>query len=183
MRLFFAIKIPKSPELQAVAQTLRGWSSAVRVVDPDQWHLTLRFLGDTDSEQQTDLKIAAADIASRVEPFTLSTNGIGAFSRRGQLSVIWIGIAVPPELQQLHDELERAAVTIGFLPDRHPFRPHLTLGRLKSKPPIQLRRWLDSQENIPYATVAVESLALIQSELTPQGSIYATVQTWPLTGE
>lgn len=180
LRLFFAVDIPATPALAAVVEPLERWPYAVRTVPPAQWHLTVRFLGDSEPDRVPDLCAAAEEIAAGISPFALPLGGVGTFSMRGRLSVVWIGVEVHPALQRLHDELERMAVGLGFLPDQRPFRPHLTIGRFKSAPPPPMRKWLDAHPETACGLAQIDALALIRSQLTPQGSVHEPVKTWAL---
>jgi RNA 2',3'-cyclic 3'-phosphodiesterase len=174
LRLFFAVDIPPTPALAAIVEPLERWPMAVRQVPAAQWHLTVRFLGDTEPERVPELCAAAEGIAAGISPFALPLGGVGTFSMRGRWSVVWIGVEVH------HDELETAAVAFGFLPDQRPFRPHLTIGRFKSAPPPQMRKWLDVHRDTPCGMAQVDSVKFIRSQLTPQGSVHEPVKTWAL---
>jgi 2'-5' RNA ligase len=180
LRLFFAVTIPPIPELRTVVEPLERWSTAVRPVPSEQWHLTVRFLGDTEPDQVCGLREAAANIAAGIAPFALSLSDVGTFSMRGRLSVIWIGIEVHPALQQLHEELEAAAVTLGFLPERRPFRPHLTIGRFKAASPPALQKWLETHRATSCGRVDIEAFELVRSQLTPHGAVHQLVERWTL---
>ncbi|HUQ72806.1 MAG TPA: RNA 2',3'-cyclic phosphodiesterase [Planctomycetaceae bacterium] len=181
LRLFFALKIPATPDLTAVIEPLRRWPVAIRAVAVDQLHLTVRFLGDTDPDCAPLLCAAAERVAAQTSPLTLTLMGVGSFAVRGRMSVVWIGIDDNAALQQLHNRLKTEAVTLGFLSDQRAFRPHLTIGRVKAVPPPQLTRWLEANRAISCGTVDIAALELIRSELTPRGPVYETVSEWALT--
>ena len=112
-----------------------------RIVRPENWHITLRFLGET-STLQADAIRAHLDQHLLVEPFRLRLAGLGGFPRERKASVLWMGLAGDLELlNALAEECEAAAVRAGFEPEGRPFHPHVTLSRIR--PPLDVREFID----------------------------------------
>ena len=112
-----------------------------RPVPPENWHLTLRFLGAT-SAQQRDRVLAYLDDHLAVEPFRISFTDLGAFPRETRASVLWMGTAGAVEqLAATAAICEAAVVAAGFEPEGRPFHAHLTLSRIR--PPQDVRPLVD----------------------------------------
>ncbi|MCP3996460.1 MAG: RNA 2',3'-cyclic phosphodiesterase [bacterium] len=112
-----------------------------KLVHPENWHITLRFLGDT-STMQADAIRAHLDQHLMVERFRLRLSGLGGFPRERKASVLWMGLAGDLEpLNTLADECETAAVRAGLEPEGRPFHPHITLSRIR--PPQDVRSLID----------------------------------------
>uniref|UniRef100_A0A7C2JZD7 RNA 2',3'-cyclic phosphodiesterase n=1 Tax=Schlesneria paludicola TaxID=360056 RepID=A0A7C2JZD7_9PLAN len=179
-RTFFAIRLEPTLPLQAALAALQRWSSVVRSVSPDHLHLTVRFLGDLAPAAVPDLAEAAQLAVSDVVAFSLSLTGVLSFQSRGRLSVIWVGVRDHPQLQRLSSNLDAALEPLGIRPDSRPFHPHLTLGRVRARPPVPMLHWLDTQRDTDFGLFPVSSLELLRSELTPKGPVYSLLETIPL---
>ena len=100
-------------------------------VPPENWHLTLRFLGATE-EPARDRVVGFLDEQPLVEPFTLGFTGLGAFPRPGRATVLWLGVERgADELANLAATCEEAARAAGFEAEERPFHAHLTLSRIR----------------------------------------------------
>ena len=181
LRAFIAIKVEASQSLRKVLRTLRDMGRHVRPVDPDALHLTLRFLGQTD-EAQVGRIVAAVESAVETEAsFSLRIEGLGAFPDSRRPSVIWAGMEQAEPLNRIVVRIDEGLETLGIDRDDRPWRPHLTLARVKSRPPSQLRDLLESQAATPFATQSVSSVDLMQSDLTPAGPQYTVLASTLLT--
>jgi len=126
-RLFVAIDLPGSvkSEIAALTRHLAG----VRLVIPEQLHLTLRFIGEV--EEQAMLAIKDSLAAAKSPPLTLSLSGAGYFPGGSHPRVLWIGLTQDSLLLQLQREIERAVQAAGIPGDARPFTPHITIARTK----------------------------------------------------
>ncbi len=130
VRLFVAVEIPDETR-SLLAATLSEYRLPGRLVAPESWHLTLRFLGDTD-EVGFDRVCAELDQARLGRSFRLGLGGLGAFPRPDNATVLWIGLnGDVGALIDLAGVVEDAVEEAGFTPEDRPFRPHLTLSRLR----------------------------------------------------
>ena len=134
MRLFAAIPMP-DPAREALLHLLaklEHTSWPVRWVGDDNLHLTVKFYGEVPDEDVTRLEdeLAAAVRGTAVLPMQL--NGVNAFPALRHPRVIWAAVDAPPALELVQHRVEQAAARAGFPPEGKPFRPHITLGRLKS---------------------------------------------------
>jgi 2'-5' RNA ligase len=180
-RLFIAVTLPEEAR-HAVATLLDGHGKPLpgRVVHPRNWHLTLRFLGDTDDVAYERL-LAALDQAPLGEPFRVALGRPGAFPQPARATVLWVGFAKGgAELQRLADAVEAAVELAGFPPEDRPFRPHLTLSRIR---PHQDVRPVIDRLSFDGISWTVGEVAIIRSHLGPGGPRYEQLEQTILGGE
>jgi len=196
MRLFTALELPDEPR-KHLARLIDFWKEHLvpalrssRGIDapPVSWvrdenlHITLKFVGEV---PDADLPNVCAVLAGveQVGLVTVNAARLEGLPVRGPIHTICAEITGNVErLGQLHDLVNRAGASLGLPRESRPFRPHITVGRLRRPLPAQVRSSLnkvaDSQMPGPVFTVA--SLALIQSELLPSGPRYTPLARFPL---
>jgi RNA 2',3'-cyclic 3'-phosphodiesterase len=148
--------------------------AGIRFVRPEGIHLTLRFLGDASAAQLEQLRPLLAKAAAACAPGEAQVGGVGTFPERGSPRVLWLGLAVPPQVLELQQACERAAGQIGFPPETRPFRPHLTLGRWRDRAPHPELPAVD------LGTTRLETLVLYESELRRDGASYTALARFAL---
>ena len=163
-RLFLGIPLPDDVRgaVEAHLRTAFGERLPGRAVPPRNWHLTLRFLGDTPRDRFGSLMDAlrGAELGSA---FELSLAGLGAFPRPARATVLWVGVGDGrAEITALAGELERAARRAGFAAEEKPFSPHLTVSRVN--PPADLRRAIEAAPPLE-ARMRVNEAVLFRSHL------------------
>lgn len=178
MRLFVSVDLAVD-ELRA-AQTPFESPDGVRLVDPTQVHITLKFLGDVKSDQyeriETALTKAVTD--ATVSPFDVHVGGYGSFPSHDYISVIWVGIRDGGEqLRQLHEAIEERMVALGFDPAEHDFTPHATIARMDHAGGKEHVQTVLSEQNPDLGSMHVSEIHLTESTLTPDGPEYDTVTT------
>lgn len=186
-RLFVAIDLGEEARAALVAAqaACRKLALPVRWVDPAGAHLTLKFLGDTDADRVDALAAALRTVVAAQEPFALRTGGLGAFPNARRPRVLWLGLAGDLErLARLHRALEAALAGLGFPPEERPFRPHLTLGRFRegARPDRvdDLAAVIAASSRWPAASLLVDAVRLMRSELGPGGARYTSLAVAPL---
>jgi 2'-5' RNA ligase len=178
-RLFVGIPFPAELRegLETYLRDTFGERMPGRPVPPANWHLTLRFLGDTDAEHHRVLvdELTAID---RGPAFDLSLAGLGAFPRAARATVLWIGVGDgAAELRALAAKIEAAAVRAGFAPEPKPYSPHLTLSRIQ--PAADLRRAIDAAP--PFGgRMRVTEFVLFRSHLGGGPPRYERIVGFPL---
>lgn len=115
---------------------------ALAWVPAQKLHLTLKFLGDADEERVARLVRAANNVAARHRPFELTLGGVGAFPNFRRPRVVWLGMESEPRLELLHHDVEVAAADVGYELEGRPFRPHVTLARVREQLPAERARTL-----------------------------------------
>jgi RNA 2',3'-cyclic 3'-phosphodiesterase len=179
VRLFLAINlIPEvRRELAAATAELRDCAPELSWVSEPLLHLTLKFLGDQPPERVDDIQAALAGVAGRHRELLMTLGGIGAFPNFRRARVVWIGVGQDPRLEFLHHDVEVACEALGFEVEGRPFRPHLTLARVKQPLPEQRARVLSRQaKRTDYRTdFIVRSIDLMRSDLSAEGPTYTTL--------
>jgi 2'-5' RNA ligase len=150
-----------------------------RWVDPGNFHLTLRFIGEVDEGVAADIDEALVRLRAR--RFTLQLAGTGVFGG-GKPRALWVGVERHPELVALRDRIEKALIRIGLEPDQRKFAPHVTLARLREPVLDKLGEFLAANAQFRAAPLPVEHFSLIASFPTKAGSIYEDQADYPLSG-
>jgi 2'-5' RNA ligase len=184
VRLFLALELPASlrDRLAALQSRLRPTSAGWRWVRPEGIHLTLRFLGEVEAQQDSACRSAWRDAVRPLPPFRFSVEGIGRFPPAGRPRVLWVGVREEGSagvLQALVGRLERAARECGFPPERRRFSPHLTLARAArgGRP-----EWHGGAKESLGERVEVDRVLLFLSELRPSGARYTALDSFDLQG-
>jgi 2'-5' RNA ligase len=131
LRLFVALSLPD--EVRLGLSHLCCGLPGVRWVAPENFHITLRFIGEIDGGTADDIDAALCGI--RAPAFTLELAGVGHFGDDSKVRAVWAGVRPQPALQHLHDKIESAVVRAGARPDGQRFRPHVTLAWPNQPPP------------------------------------------------
>jgi len=180
LRAFIAIDIPSEIKKAIAAQTasLQAQSGrAVRWVAIENFHLTLKFLGEV-SPANIDLFSQALQLeCSQAAPFEITVSALGCFPTAHRPRVIWIGLQVPAELNKLQQIIEAAAARLGFAPEDKPFSPHLTIGRVREQASSNDLKLLDASIKATsigtLGTFTAREVVLFKSDLQPAGPVYS----------
>ncbi|HUF35559.1 MAG TPA: RNA 2',3'-cyclic phosphodiesterase [Gemmatimonadales bacterium] len=133
MRLFAAVPLPPPArdQVAGLLGRLRERELPVRWVGDEGLHLTLKFYGEVAPDRLEVIEEAVRQAGEGGEPLPLRLAELGAFPAPARPRVLWLGIDAPPALELLQDRLERKSEAIGFQPEGVPYRPHVTLGRVR----------------------------------------------------
>jgi 2'-5' RNA ligase len=190
IRAFIAVDLPAEIQecLDHVVGTLKQDMGRVpiRWVAPQNIHLTLKFLGDVSLNNLEVLRELLRVEAAAQKPIVISIGGVGAYPKIRSPRVIWVGVEAPPELDILQRGIDSHATRIGYAPDRRPFSPHLTLGRVsRNASPLEVRKIGDAltHQNVGFLGVArIRAVHLYRSDLRPDGAVYTRLFTAPFNG-
>ena len=179
VRTFIAFDINNPSVLQKfteVQDSLVRTGADLRIVDPQNIHMTMRFLGDV-SVGRID-SIHECMKKTDFSAFTCEIHGVGVFPHIGHPRVVWAGISKgSDELKKIADQLENGLRQLGFRPDPKGFSPHLTLARIRTgRNKAELAHLIQQMEGYEFGTVKADCLKLKKSVLTPKGPIYSTLR-------
>lgn len=187
VRLFIACELPDDVRVAIgqVIETLRGRSgNAVRWIRPEGVHVTLKFLGEVPVKKLPSIKLAIQEAVVGHSPFELEFSNIGTFGGREGLRIMWVGVAGDVlRLEALVRSVNAALAVVGFEPERRPFRPHLTLGRVRDEIPTRQRAEIEvavGKMEVPPNTWRTTQVTLMRSRLTANGAVYEPLATFPL---
>ncbi len=169
MRLFVAIDLPGSLRERISALAGAGIPGA-RWVPPENYHVTLRFIGETPGYLAEEIDHAL--LAIRARGFTLSLAGLGTFARGGKATALWVGVERNPELEHLRGKIETALRRCGLEPERRRFQPHVTLARLDNVMEEKLARFVAAHNLFRADPIEVEHFTLFSSLLGKDQAIY-----------
>lgn len=185
MRLFLAINIP-GPLRQALAdvvQPLRELAPEIRWTAEPKLHLTMKFLGEHEENRLGAVESAMQMVGNQHAPTEVMLHGLGAFPNTRRPRVLWIGVEHSARLELLAHDIESVFESIGFEGEGRPFRPHITVGRVRESLELEqarslarLARRTQLDEFLP-----VESLDLMRSIPGNGGSAYEILATVPLS--
>ncbi|OAQ53237.1 2'-5' RNA ligase [Natrinema mahii] len=184
MRLFASVDLPDDlAEPVADLQAAFDDASGLDVTDPEQAHVTMKFLGDVDEDRlpalERALETAVADAG--VDPFTVRYGGLGVFPSLEYISVVWLGVADgSEELTRLHEAIEDRTTAMGFDAEDHDFTPHVTLARMTHAGGKELVQELVEERDPTIGEARVDEVRLTESSLTDEGPVYSTVASFPL---
>lgn len=176
-RLFIAVKIEPTRPLRKVLSQLEAMGRAVKPIAADKLHLTLKFLGDTDLALVPQVSDFLRKAVGEATKFEMPLVGLGAFPHPRRPSVVWVGTQESETLVDIAGSLERLLRPLGFKRERRRFEPHVTLARIRSKPPGELAELLDADQSTDFGAVPVASVQLFQSELRSDGPQYTVLST------
>jgi RNA 2',3'-cyclic 3'-phosphodiesterase len=175
MRTFIAIELPAEIKsaLAAAQDELRQARAQVSWTKPDNLHLTLKFLGEIEAAQINSIAQACAETARQYGALSLHLDQLGCFPNSRQPRVVWAGLAGDlSALAELQKHLEDQIAALGLAHDIKPFRPHLTLGRVKTPPKGKQLAEAVAAYRLPALAFTGAEIVLMQSQLQPTGSIY-----------
>jgi 2'-5' RNA ligase len=174
MRLFVGVPIVDDARREVVAllARLREREWPVRWVHDEGSHLTLKFYGEV-APERLDVIAESVRLACRgTAPLPLRLGALGAFPSGSRPRVLWVGLDAPPELGLLQERLEETGEAIGFPPEGAPFRPHVTLGRVREGQRFPRGGLDEHQASYARAAFVADRVVLYESVLTRQGPRY-----------
>ena len=188
-RLFLAAPLPDAlrDHIATLISSLASEGWPVRWVSPEGAHLTLHFLGETAPERAELLRLGLPGLVAPHRRFELHSAQLGVFPALDHPRVLWLGLTGPLQrLQALHDDLVSPLRHLGFAVEQAPFRPHITLGRVRDGAPpdlataIQGRLAANAVEPLGEITMPVAEVVLYQSILGREGARYVALSRSPL---
>src|SRR5580658_419421 len=175
LRLFVGIEFP--PELKLRLSLLQSGIAGARWIDPGNFHLTLRFIGEVNESTAADVDEALLRLKAR--PFSVQLAGVGVFGG-DKLRQLWVGVEREPALSALQGKIELALIRIGLPPEPRKYVPHVTLARLRDPRRSELQEFLAANTLFRAAPLPVDRFSLIASYPTKAGSVYEDQADYPL---
>lgn len=176
MRLFIAIALPQEVR-DDLARLQRGLRSA-RWITPENFHLTLAFLGELEGTQAADVDAALSSL--RLPAFSLRLEGVGVFGEGRKLRALWAGVAPSATLTHVQAKIVRAIELAGQPPAARKFKPHVTLARFKGASDHDICRYLEENGLFRTKDFDVDEIQLFSSFRAGNGPIYRPETSYPL---
>jgi 2'-5' RNA ligase len=186
IRSFIAVDLSETArgQIEELIRELKKSDASVGWARVEGIHLTLKFLGNVAPDAIEQMKPVLAEIACETDPIHIEPVGCGAFPTIKQPRVVWVGLrGEGAPLAKLQKRVEEAMVTFGFEPENRPFKPHLTVGRVKGRQRIlALQQILLDHRDFRAEPFDVTELVLYKSELRPDGARYTPLFKAPFAG-
>ncbi|MCL6472495.1 MAG: RNA 2',3'-cyclic phosphodiesterase [Firmicutes bacterium] len=185
MRLFVGIELPSHLKhvLYNISEPLRSQLSNTRWVSPENIHLTLKFLGSTEDEKLDEIVNAIENAIKNFRKFYFSLDSVGGFPSSRKARVLWVGISHgSSELIELSKAIEESLAPLGFEIEKKPFKPHITLARIRIPTSIESAATQMPSGEISGRVVNVDGITIFQSRLKPTGAEYEAIRFIPLQG-
>ena len=189
MRLFVSIDLPDqlADPIGEVQELFEG-AGGLNVTDPEQAHVTMKFLGDVDEDRLDEVTAAVergvergVDHAGIADSFPARFAGLGVFPSPDYISVVWLGVEVgKEEMTALHECIEDETTDIGFDPEENEFTPHVTLARMEHADGKERVQEVVEDRHPTVGEMVVDEVRLTKSDLTQDGPEYSTVESFPL---
>jgi 2'-5' RNA ligase len=159
MRLFVALELP--PHVREQVALLAGGVPGARWVKPENYHLTLRFIGEQPAHRAEE--IDAALLALRGRAFRLAFAGVGTFEKAGRSTALWLGVERNEALERLRAKIETALQRAGLAPERRRFLPHVSLARVDGVAEPRLASYVQAHNLFRTEPVEVGHFTLFSS--------------------
>ncbi len=192
-RGFISIDVNPNEEMHEFIDSIERTGAPLNMVDPNQLHITVKFLGDTEEDQIDEIVEKAKFAVEPYNPFKIDLKGTGAFPHLGFMKVVWIGSEMSQEeeqdskneeftlLEDVAHRVEEELVPLGFERDDREFSPHITVARVKGgKNKEKLKRAVEKYQDEHFKTWKVDKLTLKKSVLKKTGPEYHTLEEIPL---
>jgi len=178
MRTFIAVDVSSGAiaKLQSEILSAAGWSRReVKLVEPQNFHFTLIFLGEKGEADIAKIKLELAKV--RFEPFSLTYTGIGAFPKSSSARIVWMGVDKDggEKLSSLANEVIAKMAELGIPADK-PFSPHLTIFRARDRP-VQMAEIVARYQGRTFGSDLIDRVNLKKSDLSPSGPSYSNIYT------
>ncbi|MGB7287202.1 MAG: RNA 2',3'-cyclic phosphodiesterase [Salaquimonas sp.] len=174
-RLFCALKIPSALRLQL--SEIKGGLSGARWIEPENYHITLRFFGDINRHIANDLALALSGIDR--DAFDLEIDRLDAFGNAKPHS-LYAHVMSEQSLLDLQSEIEWIAKRLGLQPDRRKFSPHITLARLRDTTPLEVAGFIAARGGFHSAKFEIGEIQLLSSKDSIGGGPYVTEARYAL---
>ncbi len=179
IRTFIAVDIEGelSEKLSRLAESLAATGADVKIVEKENFHITIRFLGNIPIDYVDKIEEIMKKAVEGVRPHKIRLKGIGAFPNESRPRVVWVGVEGDEELRKMFEKIEKELRKMGFKPETKGFTAHVTLARVRSgRGRDALVKWIQDMKDIDLGEFEVKNIRLKKSTLTPKGPIYETLR-------
>ncbi|MDH7601244.1 MAG: RNA 2',3'-cyclic phosphodiesterase [Armatimonadota bacterium] len=185
VRTFVAVLLADElkSRISEVQEQAKKLAPDVKWVEPENFHITLKFLGNVREDALAGVLSAVEDAVKDYQKFEVSVAGVGAFPNPKNARVVWVGVESGQErLASLAATIDAKLAELGFPREERDFKSHITIGRVKSKKHLgALARGIAKIEARSLGTQEVRSVAVMQSVLRPEGPVYSPLRVIELS--
>lgn len=176
LRLFVGLSVPED-----VAQDLARLANAMpgaRWVEPENMHVTLRFIGEVSNADAEDIHDELSTL--KAKPFTYNISGMDTFGVGRKAHALFVRVSLSPELELLQGRTESAVVRAGQPRETRKFKPHITLARLKDAPVDRIQDFIESNNLFRAGEIFADHFVLYESRMGKGGSAYFPLAEYSL---
>ena len=180
MRAFIAVPINEESKgkIEALFSELGGGN--FKIVKKENFHLTLKFLGEIGETQLDAVKALLGEFSKTHPKFKANLSSVGAFPNENYVKVLWVGLSPHEEYEKMAMDLDEIIHDLGFKKEKS-HTPHLTFSRVKYVDDKEkIKTFLKKHKNEDFGQVQVDRIVLMQSELKPDGPTYTEIASYPL---
>ena len=180
IRTFLAIELSEAirKEAHSYVEVIEQNCPDFRFIPPENWHLTLHFFGQIDSNQIQKLETHLPPAFSSAQPFSIQLEKLGAFPSWNQARILWIGVGGDvPQLLSLIERLNQVLQEMHFEIEPRDYSPHITIARLKTRNPVPAA--VPKQTYQGHVIDRVQHITLFRSDLSSKGAYYSPIKTFP----
>jgi len=184
VRLFVALDLPEAVRraLAELIANLKPKSRGARWVQPENLHITLKFIGHVGNEKLSPIQSELSSIPA-AQPIELHFRGMGFFPNERRPRAFWCGVAGSPNLAELAADINRALAPLGIEAETRPFTPHLTLARFKSDEGVrEMVHAAKDMKSTDFGAATETNFHLYESLLKSTGAQYNRVASFPFVG-
>lgn len=185
-RIFVAVELSEEvrASLAEAKKALERTGADLKLVESENIHLTMRFIGGVSENKLEDIKWALKS-AEKPEPFKALVYGMGVFPHPGYIRVVWAGVADGSEkLKSLRESLDSKLSEVGISSEDKDFTPHFTIARVKSgRAKDNLNDFVDDNLDREWGVIKVNKIDLMKSDLTPEGPVYTVLESFPIVSD
>lgn len=176
-RGFIAIDIEPFPNLVKFENEISNTGANVKLVELENVHITLKFLGDTDEGYIDQIGEIIKAAVKETDSFEIQLKGAGVFPNQNYIKVMWIGIKNGEQIGKIASKIDEQISGLGFKKEKRGFSAHLTIARVRSaKNKEKLLQIIEKYRDMEFGNFKVNSIKLKKSELTSKGPIYTTLK-------
>ncbi len=178
-RTFIAVDIPPNDTVTGLLRDIRSGLKGEKIkwTLPSQFHITLQFLGDTETSDIKNINYCIEEITKKFNPFTLKVGGPGVFKNMSNPRVFWLDIQTSSTIGELKMQLDKSIEIFGYKPDSRPFKPHLTIGRIKNiKDTENLSHIIERYKNAIFQEIVIDHVVFYESILKKEGPEYVVLE-------
>lgn len=177
-RGFIAIDIEAFSKLVEFEKEIKETGANIKLVKPENIHITLKFLGDTEETLIDEIERIMKEAVKEIDPFNIQLKGTGVFPNQNYIKVIWIGINQGDQIGTIAYKIDEQLSKLGFKKEKRGFSSHLTIARVKTaKNKDKLLEIIEKYKDVEFTgIIRVGLIKLKKSDLTPKGPIYTTLR-------
>ncbi|MEW5937139.1 MAG: RNA 2',3'-cyclic phosphodiesterase [Candidatus Thermoplasmatota archaeon] len=182
-RGFISVEVGGLSKILEFGEDLKRTKVRMKLVEADNIHMTLKFLGDVDERKNERILEAMHRAVEGFQAFEMTLKGAGAFPGMNNIRVVWIGAEGAEALSEIAARLNSYLKKVGFPPEERGFTPHITIARVKDRRhSAQLSGLIESHGDTEFGVVRVVDIQLKRSFLTNEGPVYTTMGVARLVG-